>query len=214
MGCRCCRSCSTTQLGCRGTRPPGASSPTGRPPPLARLRTAPRAAAAAGQAAPPLRYSRQFTVPGTVHGNKLFTRDPRLFSFRSCAEGSRQKLIMRIRSVVSVCFLGILDPDPDPFVRDPDPSITNQKYVVRKALIPTVLWHLCDVLSLKNEVNAASKSNKQKNLIFLAAILKVTDESEIHYSEVWICGSGFVPKCHGSVRNNVKNNQRYKKCWI
>ncbi len=65
-------------------------------------------------------------------------------------------------------FLGLLDPDPvvrgiDP---DPDPSI-----IVRKTLIPTVLWLLFDLLSLKNYVNVPSKSNKQKSLknIFLLA---------------------------------------------
>ncbi len=43
---------------------------------------------------------------------------------------------------------------PDPLVRgtDPDPSIIN------------VLWPLYDFLSLKNDVNVASKSIKQQNL--------------------------------------------------
>jgi hypothetical protein len=31
-------------------------------------------------------------------------------------------------------------------------------------LIPTVFWLLSDFLSLKNDVNDSSKSNKQKNL--------------------------------------------------
>jgi hypothetical protein len=54
-------------------------------------------------------------------------------------------------------FLGL--PDPDPLVRgtDPDPSIIKQKKV-RRTMIPTVLW-----ISLKNDVNVALKSNKQKN---------------------------------------------------
>jgi hypothetical protein len=42
-------------------------------------------------------------------------------------------------------FLGLLDPDPDQLVRvsdlAPDPSIINQK-IVRKTLIPNVLWLL------------------------------------------------------------------------
>ncbi len=51
--------------------------------------------------------------------------------------------------------------------------IINQRYgsgsfyhhakIVRKTLIPTVLWLLNDLLSLKNDVNVPSKSNKQKN---------------------------------------------------
>jgi hypothetical protein len=63
-------------------------------------------------------------------------------------------------------FLGLPDPDPDPPVRgmDPDPSIIKQK-TVRKTLISIVLWLLLDFLSLKNDVNVPSKSNKQKNPI-------------------------------------------------
>ena len=36
------------------------------------------------------------------------------------------------------------------------------------------MWLIYDFLSLKNDVNVASKSNKQKNLV---AILKVSDEN-------------------------------------
>ncbi len=64
---------------------------------------------------------------------------------------------------------------------------------------------LYDFLSLKNDVNVPSKSNND--------VLKVTDENSriririsiriririrIHWSEVWICGSGPVPKIRGS----------------
>ncbi len=57
---------------------------------------------------------------------------------------------------------------------------------------------------MRNDVNVDFKKKKQKNLeikIFLAAILKVTDENcrirnRIRYSEVRIRGSG--QKCHGS----------------
>jgi hypothetical protein len=60
-------------------------------------------------------------------------------------------------------FLGL--PNPDPLVRgtDPDPSIIKAR-IVRKTLIPTVLRLHYDFLFSKNYVNAASKSNKQKNL--------------------------------------------------
>jgi hypothetical protein len=55
-------------------------------------------------------------------------------------------------------FLGLPDPDPYP---DPAPSIIKQKYL-RKTFKPPVLY---DFSSLKNYVNVASKSNKQKNLL-------------------------------------------------
>jgi hypothetical protein len=56
-------------------------------------------------------------------------------------------------------FLGL--PDTDPLVRgmDPDPSIIMQK-IVRKTYFVTIF----DILSLKNDVNVPSKSNKQKKL--------------------------------------------------
>jgi hypothetical protein len=43
-------------------------------------------------------------------------------------------------------------------------SFHHQAKIVRKTLIPTVLWLLYDFLSLKNDVTVASKSNKLKNL--------------------------------------------------
>jgi hypothetical protein len=70
-------------------------------------------------------------------------------------------------------------PDPD---LDPDPHVigppgfgsTSQRYgsgsfyhhpkIVRKTLIPSIFATLFDFLSLKNDVNVPSKSNKQKKL--------------------------------------------------
>jgi hypothetical protein len=43
-------------------------------------------------------------------------------------------------------------------------SFYHQAKIVRKTLIPTVLCLLYNFLSLKNDVNVLSKSNKQKNL--------------------------------------------------
>ncbi len=43
-------------------------------------------------------------------------------------------------------------------------SFYHQAKKVRKTLNHTVLWLLYDILSLKNYVNVASKSNKQKNI--------------------------------------------------
>ncbi len=44
---------------------------------------------------------------------------------------------------------------------------SSKNTVVRKTLIPTVLWLLYDFLSLKNDVNVPSKSNKHKNFKFI-----------------------------------------------
>jgi hypothetical protein len=67
-------------------------------------------------------------------------------------------------------FLGLLDPDPDPIVRgmDPDParirilllSCKNSKNNLDFYYFATLFCFL----SLKNDVNVASKSNKQKKL--------------------------------------------------
>jgi hypothetical protein len=59
--------------------------------------------------------------------------------------------------------------DLDPLVRgmdpDPDPSVIKQ--IVRKTLTPIVLRLLFYFLSLKNDVNVTSKSNKQKNYFLI-----------------------------------------------
>ncbi len=71
-------------------------------------------------------------------------------------------LRIRIRRILR--YLGLLDPDPDPLVRDmdPDPSSKNSK----KTLDSYVLGLLFDFLPLKNDVNIPSQSNKQKKLFF------------------------------------------------
>jgi hypothetical protein len=71
------------------------------------------------------------------------------------------------------------------------------------------LWRRNRFLSLKNDVNVASKSNKKKNL-FLVAILKGTGtEAGTARKEVPVRIRGFesVPKCHGSatLRNRYLN---------
>jgi hypothetical protein len=57
-------------------------------------------------------------------------------------------------------FLGL--PDSDPLFRGMDPAPDHQAKIVRKTLIPTVLCLLMTFLYLENDVNVASKSNKQK----------------------------------------------------
>jgi hypothetical protein len=67
-------------------------------------------------------------------------------------------------------------PDQDPHVFGPPESgsicqrygsgsgsFYHQAKIVRKSLIPTVLWLILDFLSFKNDVNIPSKSKKQKN---------------------------------------------------
>jgi hypothetical protein len=73
---------------------------------------------------------------------------------------------------------------------------------------------LFDFLSLKNDVNLPSKSNKNffVKIKFFVGILKVNDENSrirIHQSETWIrgSGSGSTPKCHGSATLEEENNR-------
>jgi hypothetical protein len=75
-------------------------------------------------------------------------------------------------------------PDPDPIVRGmepdpaPDPSITCKN---SKKNLDYYFVTLFNFLSLKNEVNVPSKSNKQKKLkikkLFFCWHLKVSDEN-------------------------------------
>jgi hypothetical protein len=70
-----------------------------------------------------------------------------------------QKSVLRIRRFrMNLCLL-----DPDPLVcgSDPDPSIiiNSKKNLDSYCFVP-----FYDFLSLKNDVNVVSKSNKQKNL--------------------------------------------------
>ncbi len=64
--------------------------------------------------------------------------------------------------------LRILDQDQDPEVRIRlRLRILHQAKIVRKTLITAVSGLLYDFLSLRNDVNVASKNKKQKNLIIL-----------------------------------------------
>ncbi len=88
-------------------------------------------------------------------------------------------------------------------------SFYQRAKIVRKTLIPTVLWLLLDFLSLKNDVNVPSKSNKQKN--FFYNFLKLVycwhlegqwRKSQDPDSDPLIGGMHprirTTPKCHGS----------------
>ncbi len=71
-------------------------------------------------------------------------------------------------------FFGLPDPDPDPLVRgmdpdpdpalDPDPELLSSCKNSKKNLDSYYFVTLFDCLSLKNDINVASKSNKQKKL--------------------------------------------------
>jgi hypothetical protein len=67
-------------------------------------------------------------------------------------------------------FLGLPDPHPDPLVRglDPDPALDPDLLSScknsKKSLDSYYFVTLFDFLSLKNDVNVALKSNKQKKL--------------------------------------------------
>jgi hypothetical protein len=112
--------------------------------------------------------------------------------------------------MVSCCqdLFGVPDPDPNPDPPNPhifEPpgsgSFYQQAEMVIKTLIPTVLWLLLDFLSLKNDVNVPSKSNKQKNFFFKLVFCwhlegqcrKYQDPDPGSGSE-----SGSTPKCHES----------------
>jgi hypothetical protein len=76
-------------------------------------------------------------------------------------------------------FFGL--PDPDPLVRgmnlDPDPALDPDPGINSKKNLNSYYFvNLFYFLSLKNDVNLASKSNKQKKCVF-AGILKVNDEN-------------------------------------
>ncbi len=64
-------------------------------------------------------------------------------------------------------FFGL--PDPDPLVRgmdrDPDPDLLSSCKKNKKNLESYYFTTLFDFLSLKNNVNVPSKSNKQNNCV-------------------------------------------------
>ncbi len=110
-----------------------------------------------------------------------------------------------------MCSFPDPNPDPDPHVFGPprcgsisqsywsgfgsrSVSFYQKPKIVRKTLIPTLLWLLLDFLSLENDVNVPSKSNKQKNVfkkVSFFGIVKVNEK---------IAGSGSrsISQRHGS----------------
>ncbi len=81
---------------------------------------------------------------------------------------------------------------------DLDPSINKQKRKKKLHFYFILSLHF-DFLSSKTDVNV-SKSDKQKNLLFVG-ILSATDEKSrnlVRQSVIQIRGYGSVPKCHES----------------
>ncbi len=72
-------------------------------------------------------------------------------------------------------------------------SFYHQAKIVRKTRILTVLWLLLDFLSLKNDVNVPSKSNKQKNFAKKIILLLASWRSMMKSA-----GSGSIRQRHGS----------------
>ncbi len=85
----------------------------------------------------------------TVDSSVPYPPDPDVFGPPGSGSTSQRYLWIRIRSGS----------------KSGSGSFYRQAKIVRKTLIPTVLWLLLDFLSLKNDVNVPSKSNKQKNFI-------------------------------------------------
>ena len=62
-------------------------------------------------------------------------------------------------------LLGLPDPYPDPFVRGMDPDLSINMKNSKKNLDSFYFVTLFDFLSLKNDVNVPSNSNKHKNCV-------------------------------------------------
>ncbi len=91
----------------------------------------------------------------------------------------RIRIRIRIRIHGIHMFLGLPDPDPDPLVRGMDPEWIRIRILLwiririllssckncKRILDSYYFVTLFDFLSLKNDVNVASKSNKQKKIL-------------------------------------------------
>ncbi len=108
-------------------------------------------------------------------------------------EVAQYKVLIVKYAKVSI-VTSVADPDPTP-TPDPGPSdpfvlfsgygsgsgsFYHQAKIVRKTMIPSALWLLFDFISMKNDVDVPSKSNKQKIIFksyFFGGVLKVNDKN-------------------------------------
>ncbi len=120
------------------------------------------------------------------------------------------------------------DPNPDPHVFGPpgsgsisqmygsgsgSGSFYHQAKKGRKTLIPTVLWLLLAFLSLKNDVNVPSKSNKKKNCFKKIRFLLESWRSMTKI-EGFGSGSRSIIHRHGSANKDPDPDPYQKLSWI
>ena len=105
------------------------------------------------------------------------------------------------------------DPDPHVFVPPGSGSFYQHAKIVRKTLIHTILWLFFTFLFLKNDVNVASKSNKQKNCVKTLVFC-------LHLEGQWWKwqdpdpGSGSISQRHGSADPDPPQNVMDPQHWL
>ncbi len=87
-------------------------------------------------------------------------------------------------------------------------SFYHRAKIVRNTMIPTVLRLLYDILSLKNNVNVPTKSNKQENLEKNCVLLVSWRSMEK------IAGSGSISHRHGSGDPDPYQNVTDPQHWV
>ncbi len=128
-----------------------------------------------------------------------------------------QRPLLGDEAMVNMVPTSVADPDPNPDPSDPyvfgppgswsgsisqrygseSGSFYHQAKVVRKILIPTALWLLFDFLSLKNDVNVPSKTNKypegqwrKSDPLVIGKISRIKIRIRIHTKMSWIRNTG------------------------
>ncbi len=88
-----------------------------------------------------------------------YSTNPVLFEYNNCIQTRYQyRAASQFSHNTSV-------PDPHVFGPPGSGSFYHNAKLVRKTLIPTILWLFLTFLSLENYVNVPSKSNKQKKIV-------------------------------------------------
>jgi hypothetical protein len=92
-----------------------------------------------------------------------------------------------------VQWISVVDPDRFWAILIRILRLSSKK--IRRTLISTFLLLLC---FLEDCYNVPSKGNTQKKLIFITSWNPLTKWAGSWYVGHW-CGSGSIPKCHGSI---------------